>query len=176
MIHDFTFAKKELIHFHNYCDKIGFKRAFGVGRRMGESVSRNNLSEYEYIRSAIFYKDNAKIAEVKKVTSAMNIWDNVLVYYMLQLQPKDFLDTQDYWIKKVKEGTLTKPIGKFVSVALTDNNHLNIEDKSYVVPQFHAIEFSPMKIHDIPPVKNKETWAVFMVGNYVNVTEKIINR
>lgn len=176
MIHDFTFAKEELINFHNYCDNIGFKRAFGVGRRMGDSVSRNNLSEYEYIRSAIFYKDNTKIAEVKKVTSAMNIWDNVLVHYMLQLQPGDFLDTQDYWIKKVKEKTLTKPIGKFVSVALTDNNHLNIEDKSYVVPQFHAIEFSPMKIHDIPPVKNKETWAVFMVANYVNINEKIINR
>ena len=106
----------------------------------------------------------------------MNIWDNILVYYMLQLQPGDFLDTQDYWITKTKQNRLTKPIGKFVSVALTDNNHLNIEDKSYVVPQFHAIEFSPMQIHDIPPVKNKETWAVFMVGNYVNVTEKIINR
>ena len=176
MIHDFTFAKKELTTFYNYCNTIGYKRAVGVGRRTGNSPSRNSLSEYEYIRSAVFYKDNDKIEEVKKVTTAMNIWDNILVYYMLQLQPGDFLDTQDYWITKTKQNRLTKPIGKFVSVALTNDNHLNIEDKSYVVPQFHAIEFSPMKIHDIPPVKNKETWAVFMVGNYVNVTEKIINR
>jgi hypothetical protein len=174
MIHDFSFAKEELIDYHKFCDTIGYKRAFGAGRRTGGSASRNNLSAYEYIRSATFYKDNSKIAEVKKVTSAMNIWDNVLVYYVLQLQPSDFLDMQDYWVLYNKKGRLTKPLGKFVSVALTPNNHLNIEDKSYVIPQYHAIEFSPMKIYDIPKVEKKETWAVFMVGNYVNVSDKII--
>jgi hypothetical protein len=174
MIHDFTFAKEELIGYRKFCDAIGYKRASGGGSHPGGSASRNNLSMYEYIRSATFYRDNSKIAEVKKATSAMNIWDNVLVYYMLQLQPGDFLDIQDHWISLNKKDRSTKPLGKFVSVALTPNNHLNIEDKSYVVPQYHAIEFSPIQIHDIPKVEKKETWAVFMVGNYVDVSGKII--
>jgi hypothetical protein len=153
MIHDFTFAKKELLEYHQYCDSIGYKRAIGVGRRTGNSDLRNNLSAYEYIRTAVFYKNNTHM-----------------------LQPGDFLDTQDYWIEWVKQNKLTKPIGKFLSVALTDNNSLTIEGTSHTIPQYHAIEFSPMQLHCIPKVKNKETWAVFMIGNYVSVSDKIINR
>lgn len=176
MIYDFSFAKKELLAYHTYCDSIGYKRAVGVGRRTGNSDIRNNLSAYEYIRTAVFYKNNEHMKEVKRVTSAMNVWDYVLVYYVLQLQPGDFLDTQDYWIEWVKQNKLTKPIGKFLSVALTDNNSVVIEGTSHVVPQYHAIEFSPMQLHNIPKVKNKETWAVFMIGNYVSVSDKVINR
>jgi hypothetical protein len=176
MIHDFTFAKEELLRYHRYCDNIGYRRAIGVGRRTGNSDLRNNLSEYEYIRTAVFYKNNEHMKEVKRVTSAMNVWDNVLVYYILQLQPGDFLDTQDYWIEWVKQNKLTKPIGKFLSVALTDNNTLTIEGTSHTIPQYHAIEFSPMQLHSIPEVKDRETWAVFMIGNYVSVSDKIIYR
>lgn len=180
MIHDLSFAKEELTNFHKYCDSIGYKRATGVGRRTGNSALRNNLSEYEYIRSAVFYKNNDHIKEVKKVTMKFNIWNDVLVYYILQLQPGDFLDTQDYWVEKNKNTGLMKvasrPLGKFVSVSLTKGNSLIIEGVRYEVPQFHAIEFSPTKLHSIPPVKNKETWAVFMVANYVDVRDRIVNR
>ena len=66
MIHDFSFAKEELIGYRKFCDAIGYKRASGAGSHPGGSASRNNLSVYEYIRSATFYRDNSKMSRSKK--------------------------------------------------------------------------------------------------------------
>jgi hypothetical protein len=172
MIYDITYAKDVLKDFHEFCDSIGFKRAESFGRRTGGSAERNNLSEYEYIRTSRFIKEPKLYRKIKDTCTKLSIWQHALVHYVLQLQPNDFLDLQDDW----QRDDHNKPLGKFFSIALTEGNKIIIEDKEYLVPQYHAIEFSPTDLHEIKPVNNKQTWLVFMVPKYLNVSESIINR
>lgn len=172
MIYDFSYASKDLNAFTKFCDKAGFKRARGVGRRTGNSAERNRLSEYEYIRTSRFIKDSVLYKEIKDLSISLNIWEYALVHYVLQLQPNDFLDLQDDW----QRSDHNKPIGKFLSIALTDNNYIEVEGTLYNIPQYHAIEFSPTMLHEIDTVKTKQTWLVYMVPGYLNVKEKILGR
>ena len=72
MIHDISFAQRELDSFVNICDEMKFKRAVNVGRRTGKSNVRNNLSKYEYIRTARFMNDMSAYKSIKKLVSIDN--------------------------------------------------------------------------------------------------------
>jgi hypothetical protein len=171
MIHDVSFAQETLDSFLEVCNKMGFKRAANVGRRTGGSADRNNLSAYEYIRTARFLNDMHAYESVKYLGTKLGIWKYILVHYVLQLQKGDFLDIQDDWQKPIHN----KPIGKFFSIALTSENSIIIDNDKYIVPKYSAIEFSPTKIHEIKPVKQKNTWMVFMVPQSVNMGDVINN-
>lgn len=165
MIYDVSYAADDLDDFVDFCNSTGFKRATSVGRRTGGSAERGMLSEYEYIRTSRFLKDINLYKKIKDISTKLNIWEYVLVHYILQLQPKDFLDLQDCWNEK----SGYKPVGKFFSIALTKGNYITIADKLYKVPQYHAIEFSPTELHKISTVSSKQTWLVYMIPNHLNV-------
>lgn len=171
MIHDVSFAQETLDSFLEVCNKMGFKRAANVGRRTGGSADRNNLSAYEYIRTARFLNDMHSYESVKDLGTKLGIWKYILVHYVLQLQKGDFLDIQDDWQNPIHN----KPIGKFFSIALTSENSVIIDNDTYSVPKYSAIEFSPTKIHEIKPVKDTNTWMVFMVPQSVNMGDVINN-
>lgn len=170
MIHDISFAQEALDSFLNVCNRMGFKRATNVGRRTGKSNTRNNLSKYEYIRTARFMSDMAAYESIKDLGNAIGIWKYTLVNYVLQLQKDDFLDIQDDW-RRADHGN---PVGKFFSIALTNNNII-INNKEYFVPQYSAIEFSPIDLHEIQPVHSKNTWVIFMIPQSVSVGDVINN-
>ena len=55
--HDLSSHEEEFNYFLKYLDNCKFKRATGFGRRSGNSIKRNNLSEYEYINARAIYKN-----------------------------------------------------------------------------------------------------------------------
>ena len=171
MIYDISFAQKELDSFTIVCNNMGFKRATNIGRRTGKSNIRNNLSKYEYIRTARFMHDMYAYELIKNLANTIGIWKYTLVNYVLQLQKGDFLDIQDDW-RRVDHGN---PIGKFFSIALTRDNNILINNKNYFVPQYNAIEFNPTDIHEIKPVQSKNTWMIFMIPKGVRVADVINN-
>jgi hypothetical protein len=170
MIYDISYAADDLSDFVDFCDNAGFKRAVSVGRRTGGSAERNKLSEYEYIRTSRILKEIDLYKKIKDISTKLGIWEYVLVHYILQLQPNDFLDLQDCWHEKSGYRT----IGKFFSIALTNGNYITISDKLYKVPQYHAIEFSPTTLHEIKTVSTKQTWLVYMIPDHLNVLDSNI--
>ena len=111
---------------------------------------------------------------IKTLAKRLNVYDYMLVHYILQLQSGDFLDIQDYWqeddgLSKVEGVNNRWIIGKFFSIALTDNNNVNIDGDDVNVPQYHAIEFNPATLHSIPKVSCKNTWIVYMVPEYLDM-------
>jgi len=173
-IHNLEYAKEQFDKIVEEANAHGFKRAHGPGRRTGGSFQRNNLSQYEYINTRAVFKCKPLITAVKNAAKEINIFDHMLVSYILQLQPKDFLDIQDYWKRwESKEATAVKNssvtfLGKFFSVSLTDDNYIILERDGILqfrehVPKYHAIEFHPTTVHCIPAVTDLQTWMVYMV-------------
>jgi hypothetical protein len=103
---------------------------------------------------------------VKGVLKHIGILDCALVFNILHLSVGNFLNTQ-------RQGR-DKPLCKFLSFSLTKNNVLYIENKKHIVDQYHAIEFPANVEYNIPPVEYDQTWAVFMVPNNTNISNKII--
>ena len=172
MIHNLTFAKIAFDNTHKLLKTCQFKRYSKAGV-ISDGANHGAESEYEYINTKRVLQIPPLYKSIKEVGLACNTWPQTLVHYVLQLQESDFLGVQDN-IKT--HGGDYFPIGKFFSVALTDGNSLTIEDKTYEVPQYHAIEFNPAKIHSINEVKDTQTWLVFMISKSTNVSENIINR
>jgi hypothetical protein len=172
MIYDLTFAKDSLDNTHELLKSYEFKRYSKLGV-IADGSNHGAKSEYEYINTKRVLHSPPLYKSIKEIALVCNTWPHTLVHYILQLQEGDFLGEQDN-IKT--HGGDYYPIGKFFSVALTDNNFLTIENKLYEIPQYHAIEFDPAKIHNINKVKDKQTWLVFMISKSTNISEKIINR
>ena len=173
-VYDITDATSDIDDVIKQLESYTFKRAKGTGRRTGGSNDRNNLSEYEYINTRSVIRLRPLMKVVKALAKRLNIYDYMLVHYILQLQPGDFLDIQDYWqedegLDKVDGASNRWILGKFFSIALTDNNNVNIDGDHICVPQYHAIEFNPAVIHSIPKTSYKNTWLVYMVPDYLNI-------
>tara|TARA_R110000765_G_scaffold7963_4_gene25992 strand:+ start:12856 stop:13377 length:522 start_codon:yes stop_codon:yes gene_type:complete len=165
-IHDLNIAQDSIQDVSDYADTVGYKRAVGTGRRTGGSAARGNLSSYEYLNTSKVLLNQPLYKKIKGMCEELNIWDFILVNYFLQLQRKDYLDLQDYW-----EGE--RMIGKFLSIALTENNSIEVDGVVVNVPKYSAIEFSPSQPHAISEVQEKQTWLVLMVANYVDVDKAI---
>lgn len=135
-----------------------YKQAAGIGRRVGGSLKRNNLSEYKYINTRRVLTLRELYKKTIRLCEELNVADAVLLMYYLKLLPNDFLDIQDTWVDK----TL---MNRGFSIALT-NSHIQIEDELVHVPKYSAIEFSPCTIHSIPKVDNEQSWLVLSIANY----------
>jgi hypothetical protein len=164
-IHDFNIAQDSIQDVSNYADTVGYKRAVS-SLMTHENASRGKLSSYEYITTAETLLNQTLHEKIKKMCKVLNLWDHILVHAFLQLQCKDYLSLQEYWVN-------TRPLGKFVSVALTENNFIKVGEVVTDVPKYSAIEFSPTQLHAISEVQEKQTWLVLMVANYVDVDKAI---
>jgi hypothetical protein len=177
-IYDTSRASSELIELVKIADNHGFKRAQSFGRRTGGSLARNALSEYEYVNTRQIIHTPPLMRQIKEVAKKLNLYDHMLVHYILQLQPDDFLDLQDYWqegsgLHAAKSNNGHGRVwytGKFFSIAVTPDNIVNIEDEDVSVPQYHAIEFHPKILHSVPKVNKKTTWMVFMVPVHLDLS------
>ena len=54
--HNVSHCKDKLDYLLQHLDNYKFRRATGFGRRSGESIKRDNLSEYEYINTRSVYR------------------------------------------------------------------------------------------------------------------------
>ena len=169
--HDVSSCKNEIDYFLNYLEDLRFRRASGFGRRSGNSVERNNLSQYEYINTRSVFKNALLKKELYKVTDKLNLTQDLLVNYILRFQPDDFLDWMDYFLWQNSIAIL----GKFFSIALEDGGCINFKNLASIeVPKYHAIEFSPKHIHSVDKVENRQTWLVLMVPHNLLFNDKII--
>ena len=169
--HDVSHCKDKIDYLLQHLDDYKFKRATGFGRRSGESITRDNLSEYEYINTRTVYK-KPKL-EIEKITDELNLTRHTLVYYVLRFQPDDFLDWMDYFLWQETKAF----VGKFFSIPMEGDGVVHFKHTDPVtVPQYHAIEFSPKHIHAVKPVNTRQTWLVLMVSNYLVLKDKIHNK
>jgi hypothetical protein len=165
-IHDLSFAKDSFREVLKQSKKHGFKQVFGVSRRTGGSAKRRTLSAYECINTRRVLLCPPLYKAVKTCSEELALWDHVLVHYMLQLLPTNFLDIQDTWVS-------SSTLGKFVAVSLTTKNYIEIEDVKIEVPKHSAIEFSPSLLHSIKHVTSRQTWMILMVPSKLDVEELI---
>ena len=171
--HNVSHFKDKLDYLLQHLDNYKFRRATGFGRRSGESIKRDNLSEYEYINTRSVYRKPELKKEIEKVTDHLNLTQNTLVYYALRFQPNDFLDWMDYFLWQETRAF----VGKFFSIAMEGEGTVHFKHTEPVtVPQYHAIEFSPKHIHAVKPVNSRQTWLVLMVSNHLVLKDKIYNK
>ena len=171
--HDVSHCKEKIDYLLQHLDDYKFKRATGFGRRSGESITRDNLSEYEYINTRTVYRKPKLKKEIEKITDELNLTRHTLVYYVLRFQPDDFLDWMDYFLWQETKAF----VGKFFSIPMEGDGVVHFKHTDPVtVPQYHAIEFSPKHIHAVKPVNTRQTWLVLMVSIYLVLKDKIHNK
>ena len=171
--HDVSHCKDKIDYLLQHLDDYKFKRATGFGRRSGESITRDNLSEYEYINTRTVYRKPKLKKEIEKITDELNLTRHTLVYYVLRFQPDDFLDWMDYFLWQETKAF----VGKFFSIPMEGDGVVHFKHTDPVtVPQYHAIEFSPKHIHAVKPVNTRQTWLVLTVSNYLVLKDKIDNK
>lgn len=169
MVYNFSNIKDILDDYHNYCKiNMGYSKLTydDVLRGVNHDLrDEKTMSEYYRIGSNEFlvYPHYDMLQTVLK---HIGILDCALVFNILHLSVGNFLNTQ-------RRGRV-KSLGKFLSFSLTKNNVLYIENKKHIVDQYHAIEFTTAVDYHIPPVEYDQTWAVFMVPNNTNISNKII--
>ena len=169
MVYNFSNIKDVLDGYHDYCKtNIGYSKLAYDDEMKGRNHDLRNektMSEYYKIGTNEFlvYPHYDMLQTVLK---HIGILDYALVFNILHLSVGNFLNTQ-----RQNRG---KPLGKFLSFSLTKNNVLYIENKRHIVDQYHAIEFPANVEYNIPPVEHDQTWAVFMVPNNANISNKII--
>jgi hypothetical protein len=168
--HNLSSHKEKIDNFSSYIKGQEFKRASGFGRRTGNSMERENLSEYEYINTRSVFKNSLLKKELHTLTDDLNLTPHLLVNYILRFQRGDFLDWMDYFMWQQSKAV----IGKFFSIALEKDGVVGFKEIQAYVPRYHAIEFSPKTIHRVDKVKSRQTWLVLMVSSHL-VLKDIIN-
>ena len=176
--HNVSFASEQLDEFLQIVNDHGFKRAAGYGRRVGGSLERNNLSEYEYINThEISLKHNLR-TPLKNIAKNLNIRDHMITHNLLKLNPGDFLDWQDYYMwkqryQKFGNEHIRGPMTNFFSIALTNGNVVEFKDDIINVPKYHGIVFHPSDIHRTPIAEEEHVWLVFGIPDHLDVGELI---
>jgi len=168
--HNLTSHKEEIDKFLLSLKEQKFKRASGFSRRTGNSMERENLSEYEYINTRSIFKNTPLKKELHTLTDCLNLTPHLLVNYILRFQRGDFLDWMDYFMWQQSRAI----IGKFFSIALEGDGVVGFKEIQAYVPRYHAIEFSPKEIHKVNKVNTRQTWLVLMVSSHL-VLKDIIN-
>ena len=180
--YDVSRITPELKHIYKLAKQVGFTRAAGFGRRVGGSLKRNALSEYEYINTRKMISEPTLRAQIKVVCKSLNVSDCIITHNFLHLQPNDFLDWQDYWQDYQQTRsivTLSKkwmgPFTNFFSIALTDGNVVEFKDEVIDVPIYHGIVFPPSDVHRVPKVKKPHTWLVLGIPDHLDVGKILFN-
>lgn len=179
-VHDVSRVSSDLDSFLETAETVGFSTAFGSGRRVGGSLERDNLSQYDYINTAYCVKNRALRETLKLVATSLNVKDHMLTHNFLKLNPGDFLDWQDYYMWKsrsqiIEDQVIIGPVVNFFSIALTEGNLIEFKDEIIDVPQYHGIVFHPSDMHRIPAVENTHIWLVLGIPSHLDVSDLITN-
>jgi len=175
VVHDVSRASSLISAAYQQIKLHGTKIATGVGVRVGESVSRDNISVYRYINTKAVLKDIDLQQSIEAVASQLNLDDYMLTHNVLHMIPGEFLDWQDYylWNSDTTSQCIRPPVIKFFSIALTSGNKVTFKDAVIDVPENHGLEFGLDDVHSVPPVTSDQMWLVLGIAKHIDINSKI---
>jgi hypothetical protein len=161
--HIFTNIEFDVKSIMTLAASLGFRRIDSADRINGSIHDKlETPSNYEFISFKRVFNNTPLFNAIEKLGSKIGLKDQILSSSLLKFQPGDILQWSevDIW----NENT----IGKFFSIALTDNK-IEFKDKIEIVPKYSAIEFNTGDIHRITNVNSNQYWLVLIVPDYLTI-------